>query len=254
MHQMEPHDRAGAAVPAEGGFTLVELMIALFISALLMAAVVTVHTTQTRSYTRQDDIADIQQNLRGALAVMPMEIRMAGCDPEQTGKTGILQARSTFFQFTRDYRSGTAPNVKNRADGDIVSPDEIIAFGLAAGADTNSDGIVDNGRINWSGTSRIGRQSGAGGGLQPLADNIEALEFQYILKNGTQTLSPAAADLRNIRMVQLSILARTSIPDQAFAHAARYTTASGTVWTPPADNFRRRLAVVNIQLRNMGYR
>ncbi len=254
MHQMEPYHRAGIRVKADGGFTLVELMIALFISALLMSAVVMVHTTQTRSYTRQDDIADIQQNLRGALAVMPMEIRMAGCDPEETGTSGITQATRTYYQFTRDFRSGTAPDIKNRADGEVESPDETIAFGLPAGADTDSDGIVDNGGVNWSGISQIGRQSGTAGGLQPLADNIEALEFQYILKNGTQTLAPGAADLKNIRMVQISMLARTSVPDQAFAHAGSYTTASGTVWTPPADNFRRRLAVINIQLRNMGYR
>ena len=65
----------------EAGFTLVELMIALFISTLVMAAVVTIYTTQSRRFSEHDDLANIQQDLRGVLIKMPAEMRLAGCDP-----------------------------------------------------------------------------------------------------------------------------------------------------------------------------
>ena len=89
--------------------------------------------------------------------------------------------------------------------------------------------------------------------LDALADNVEAIEFNYILANGSTTLSPSTSDLNEIRSVQVSLLARTSNPTPDFVHNASYTTASGAVWTPPQDNFRRRLILTTIHCRNLGY-
>lgn len=237
------------SIMGAAGFTLVELMIALFISGLVMAAVASVYTAQTRSYSQHDDVAGIQQNLRGALAILPMEIRLAGCDPEETKTPGILEATRTNFRFTMDIR-GDAANL-NSGDGDVDDPGENIAFGFRNTIDTNNNGIVDNGGADWSGTAPLGRHTGSGAlNLQPLAENIEALEFNYILANGTPSLTPI--NLNEIRSIQVSILSRASNPAQNFLHSGSYTTASGDVWTPPQDNFRRRLVVTTIQCRNMG--
>ena len=231
----------------ERGFTLVELMIALFVSGLVMAAVVSVYVAQTRSYSELDDVAGIQQDLRGALILLPLEIRLAGCDPTESKVPGILSATRTGFQFTRDI-SGDPVNA-NHADGDVDDPNENIAFGLSAVFDTNNNGIVDNGGADWNGTGSLGRSTG--GGLQPLADNIEAVEFNYILDDGSTTLTPAI--FNRIRSVQVSLLARATNPATGFLNTSTYTAASGVVWNPPNDCFRRRLVVTNIQLRNMGY-
>jgi len=233
----------------ETGFTLVEVMIALFVSMLVMAAVVSVYIVQSRSYSELDDVANTQQGLRGALIILPLEVRQAGCDPTESKVPKILNATRTNFQFTMDIR-GNAANA-NSADGDVDDVDENIAFGFGAGIDNDNDGIVDNGGANWSGPRPLGRQTGGAGGFQPLADNIEALEFNYILDDGTTTLTPA--NLNKIRSVQVSLLARTSNPATGFLNTSTYTTASGVVWNPPDDNFRRRLVVTNIQCRNMGY-
>lgn len=226
----------------ETGFTLVELMLALFVSALVMAAVMSVYTAQTKSYTVHDDIADIQQNLRGALAIMPMDIRLAGYHSEDIAVTpGFLGASRTSLQFTRDIK-GNAVNA-NDSDGDVNDTDENITYTL--NGDNDGDGIVDNGGANWSGTSTLARNN------QPVADNIEALEFNYILDNDATSLNPA--NLNVIRSVQVSILARASFPDQNFTHSGSYTTASGATWTPPQnDHFRRRMVITTIQCRNLG--
>ena len=247
----------------EAGFTLVELMIALFISGLVMAALVSIYSAQSKTYAKNDDVADIQQNLRGALAILPMEIRLAGCDPEETGQPRILVATNNRLQFTMDVR-GNAVNA-NSADGDTNDADENIAYTLTArntttntavAADSNNDGIIDSGggaSWNWGNsiTPSLGRQTGGAGGFQPLADNVEALEFNYLLSDGTTTLTPG--DLNDIRAVQVSFLARTTNPDPDFLHTGTYTTASGVVWTPPQDRFRRRLVLTTIQCRNLGY-
>ena len=242
------------------GFTLVELMIALFVSGLVMATVVSVYIAQTRSYSEQDDIANIQQGLRGALVLLPMDIRLAGCDPTESNNPGIIAATRTRFQFTRDI-GGDSVNA-NTGDGDVIDDSENIAFGLAAAnaTDTNNNGIVDNGDLDWSSTGSLSRLPGVVGlppqQLQPqlidsIADNIEALEFNYILDDGTTSLAPAIPN--KIREVQISLLARATNPATGFVNTSTYTTASGVVWNPPDDNFRRRMVVTSIQLRNMGY-
>jgi type IV pilus assembly protein PilW len=244
----------------EAGFTLVELMIALFISALVMATVVTVYTTQSRRYSEHDDLANIQQDLRGVLIKMPAEIRLAGCDPTESGVPRIVTATSTLFRFTMDIEGSAVAANPNTADG-VVDANENIAYGFAPGV------AAANGVVVGGGTASLGRHTGIGAlKLEPLADNIEALEFNYILDDGdvsipdiilcngktTTSLAPAATDLNKICGVQVSILARVPNPSQGFTNMSTYTTASGAVWTPPQDNFRRRLVVSNVQLRNTG--
>lgn len=252
----------------ETGVTLVELMIAVVISGLVMVAVATVYQIQSKSYSVQDDVANMQQELRGALAILPMEIRLAGCDPTESGVPKILEATRDRFRFTMDTK-GSLPN-PNSADG-LIAADEDISYRL--NGDSNADGIVDTGGVPWlwNGTPALGRQIGNGGGHLPLADNIEALEFNYILEDGTSTNGSgiatatqpnlAIASLNTIRAVQVSLLARAANPSQGFLRPrdsitglpVTYNTASGVFWNPPDDNFRRRLVVTNIQCRNMGY-
>lgn len=231
------------------GFTLVELMIAVFISGLVIASIFTIYLAQTRQYTELDDVSEIQQDLRGALVILPLEIRQAGCDPTESGLPKVLDATSTNFHFTLDIAGN--PVNPNSADGDVNDTNENIAFGYGAGVDINSNGIVDNGGADWGGTASLGRQTGGAGGYQPIADNIEALEFNYILDDGTSSLSPS--NTSKIRTVQVSVLARAPFPAEDFVNNSTYTTASGVVWDPPNDNFRRRLVITNINCRNLGY-
>ena len=85
--------------------------------------------------------------------------------------------------------------------------------------------FVDNNRV-------LRRNENTGGGAQPMADNIESLEFQYLKADGTQTLIP-----NSTTSIQVTITARTRDPDPT------YSSDGG---------FRRRQIVSNIQLRNMG--
>ena len=218
----------------ETGFTLVELLIALVVSGLVMAAVVSVYTVQSRSYSERDDLANVQQDLRGVLTILPMEIRLAGCDPLESHVPKILTATSTNFRFTMDTKDVGSPRTNN--PDRLVTGDEDIAYNFAAGVPPAA-GV-------------LGRQIDNAGGFQPLAANIEAMEFNYILADGTTSLAPS--DPNKIRAVQVSILARTVTRTQGFLNATPYRSASGAAWGPYNDNFRRRLVVTTIQCRNMG--
>lgn len=68
------------------GVTLVELLVVLVISGILMAALYRTFIKQQKTYTIQDQVVDMQQNVRVAFDRMTRELRMAGYG----GGTNIL--------------------------------------------------------------------------------------------------------------------------------------------------------------------
>ena len=62
----------------EEGFTIIELMITLVLSAVVTAAIYAVFITQQKTYAVQSGVTDMQQNARAALMLMVRDMRMAG--------------------------------------------------------------------------------------------------------------------------------------------------------------------------------
>jgi type IV pilus assembly protein PilW len=60
------------------GFSLVELMVAITIGLIILAAVSAVFVSSKRSYSTQDRLARLQENARFAMQFMTRDIRMAG--------------------------------------------------------------------------------------------------------------------------------------------------------------------------------
>jgi prepilin-type N-terminal cleavage/methylation domain-containing protein len=60
------------------GLTLVELLVALAISSLIIAALYRTFVGQQKTYTVQEQVVDMRQNVRGAIINMMRELRMAG--------------------------------------------------------------------------------------------------------------------------------------------------------------------------------
>ena len=223
-----------------GGFTLVELMIAMAVSAIITAAIYSAYITQQRMYNSQDSVVEMQQNIRAALLVMSNELRMAGYDPEGSGGAGITVATANTITFSLVADDDNLDNDNADGDGDsstgVDEPGELktIQYDLY---DAYGDGVND-----------IGRQVGSV--KRALAEHIENVEFYYTLADGTQTLAPA--NLNNIRSVQISILARSGRQDRQFTNTTTYTTSSGASWGPYNDNVRRRYLETTVNLRNMG--
>lgn len=230
------------------GFTLVELLITLAVSGVLMTGVYGAFQSQQNSYVAQDQVVEMQQNVRAGLDMMVQELRMAGYDVNQngskTGTAGITIANATTITFSV---IADADGDDNNGDGTIDEPGElkIIQYDLY---DAYGDGDTD-----------LGRQVGAI--KRAVAENIDALELYYTLADGTQTLTPA--DPSNVRSIEISILARADHPDRNFTNNRTYTSASGVTWdlnggaaglgNPPNDKFRRRFQTMNVKCRNVGF-
>lgn len=66
------------------GITLIELLVALVICAISIAAIYRIFVTQSRANVVQDQVVEIQQNIRTAMELMVRDIRMAGFDYDNT--------------------------------------------------------------------------------------------------------------------------------------------------------------------------
>jgi prepilin-type N-terminal cleavage/methylation domain-containing protein len=84
------------------GFTLVEMVMALAISTIVLAAVYSVFNIANKNFTTQNAAANVQQNLRSAIRLMARDIRHAGLDPSGSDNFGITYASPSKIRFTMD--------------------------------------------------------------------------------------------------------------------------------------------------------
>jgi type IV pilus assembly protein PilW len=258
---------------AQDGFTLIELMIALVIATILGIAMVTNFVSQQRSSAIVRQVANMQQQLRGAMFILEQDIRIAGYDPQGAGLFGV-------FDVGR----------RNIVTGDLDlegSPSLTVAFDWSPGnLATNDNGLLDEPaptyRLQDNGNGSTDLVRVVGGNVQLLAENIEAFSLAYAYDNGDGTLARSggeviwAADTINdnrldtrviegdddeplaevvtldrVRSVRIWLLARAQDQSPGFVNTEIYQVG-GDALPPFMDGFRRRLLVRTIDIRNMG--
>jgi type IV pilus assembly protein PilW len=266
------------------GFTLVELLIAMAITGIVAGAIFTAFQSQQKSYLIQDQVAEMQRNIRAAMDIMIRDIRMAGYDPTRFsgGATITDNSTSARIQVTMDLNK----------DHDCNDNNENITYGFSNANDADGNGIAD------AGAAELGRDTG--GGFQPIAENIQAIGFAYAYDadgddnldtsaggdiiwavdtdgdgnwdnldtdgdgdidaddgpgignngviNGTGT--GTAVGTSQIRAVRIWILARVKRPDPDFVNTNTYVVGTNVI--TPNDGFRRRLLSTTVKCRNMG--
>lgn len=93
----------------ERGFTLTELLIAMLIASLLLGSMYSVYTSHYSTFKKQEQIAEAQQNARGALQLMSRDIIMAGYSTIPNKNEGIIFANRTSLTIQIDGTNGTNP-------------------------------------------------------------------------------------------------------------------------------------------------
>lgn len=63
---------------SNSGVSILEVLIALLITSIITVAILRLYVTQHKNYMVQDDISDIQQNVRSSLDELSRQIRLAG--------------------------------------------------------------------------------------------------------------------------------------------------------------------------------
>jgi type IV pilus assembly protein PilW len=211
---------------SEKGITLVELVVAMFVMSIIMTGIYSAYYSQQKSFVVQDEVAQMQQNLRAAMFLMVREIRMAGCNPTGGASAGIVTSDPNTINFTLDLRGKASGD----ADGLIkISDEEDITYSLVG--------------------SEIKRDTGSGPEI--VAENIDWLHFDYLDENGAITGSPML-----IRSVQITVVARTGRGDLGYVNTTRYDDLDDSnaddFYIAPGDDFRRKRLSTNIKCRNLG--
>ena len=212
------------------GFTVVELLVAMALSGVVMASVYSSFSVQHRAYVAQEQIAAMQQNLRAALYLMEREVRMAGHDPAGASGTGIVTANASSIRVRSDVTDNAGTGAP---DGDTGDVGEDITYALF---DADGDGDMD-----------LGRMDASGGGMQPFAENIDALNFVYLDENANVTTVTS-----QIRSVQIAVIARAGQPDPGHLNNEVYTNQQGQTILAASDHFRRRILMTEVKCRNLG--
>ncbi len=231
------------------GFTLIELLIALLLGLMVMAAIYEVYLIQQKSYTNQQSVAGMEQNLRASMFLLKREIQKAGFNPDPKGQQQL--------GFTEAARVPPA-----------------VAFTFIG--DMNDDGVVSNGETDGlrftiytsNGVQKLGRATLQSSSpisfnvIEPVAENIDALDFVFFGVDGNDNpivldddgSGNVIANIAGIRVVEITIIARAKDPDINFTDTTAYQNSQGDIiFTPPAnDHYRRRVLRTSVECRNMG--
>ena len=178
----------------QSGFTLVELLIAMTIGLIMLAALSSTFLMQRKIYDVQEQIVEMVQTARAAMDMMSREIRMAGyydstvatmqrSDPAGADFVGI-PCNSSQLQIVADL------NGDEETDGSTTDDD------------TNEDITYSYDAANF----QIDRDTGGGG--QPFAENIQLFTFNYL--NSAGSAATATADIRQIK---ITIIVGRAKPD-----------------------------------------
>jgi prepilin-type N-terminal cleavage/methylation domain-containing protein len=97
--------------------------------------------------------------------------------------------------------------------------------------------------------SLMRRNLGNNEAAQVTAEDIDNLQFRYVLNDGSQVDS--GFNERNVRAVEISILARTPHIIRGYTDSNTYNIGGGAPVTP-GDGYRRRLLKALIKTRNIG--
>ncbi len=153
------------------GFTLVELLVALMVAGLVLAATFgSLHQGQ-QGYLLGVAQLEAQQNARVALERMAQEIRTAGFDPTGADFPAIVNPAPTSFTIQKDLNG----------DGVIDAAGETVTYLLR-------------------GTTL---RRNAGGGAQPVIEGVHALAFTFLDADGAATTVP-----ERIRTVLIDLATR----------------------------------------------
>ncbi len=182
---IEGHDKFRTAVPQmkmkPKGLTLIELLIALFFLAMVVAGIYRLFLTQNTAYSVQDQVVEVQQNIRGAMEILLRDLRMTGYDDDclasQATHVDVLvpiatplsensitvsyeyndESHTSHELHTIRYRTEARSLLRQLTVGGVAQGEETLLENVDRltfeyGVDTDEDGDVDN----WVSATGVG--------------------------------------------------------------------------------------------------
>ncbi len=178
------------------GITLIELLVALVISAITMAGIYKIFISQSKVYYVQDQVVEVQQNVRTAMEILLRDLRMTGFDDDNLSSAVTIANPITAFSD-----NSITVNYEYYDRGSATYQKYTVAYWRDAG------------------NSRLMRQltiNDAGSTTEPVLDNVDALTFTYGVDDNDDNVvdswvSAGSVGTRRVIAVRVVLTAR---PDQ----------------------------------------
>lgn len=157
------------------GVTLIELLVGLVIAGMVVAGFYRIFIAQSKAYAVQDQVAEVQQNVRNGMEILVRDLIVAGCDDPSNlitvdnplplvADNAITVSYEYFNQTTLATELHTVAytlvgtNLQRQVSiGGVADPSEIILENIdqlvfSYGIDTDNDGYVNS----WVNAAGVG--------------------------------------------------------------------------------------------------
>lgn len=216
------------------GFTLVELMIALTLGAILATAMLQVVVGQLRIHRMTDDLSRVQENGRLAMDVLSRDLQLAGYQLPESRDISILQSdcghSAPCARDGSDDRGDSlavqylaTPTTQNDCTGAAVDRNTVIVNVYSVG-DIDGDGIQSLYCRGYNATQQTYISTPT-----PLVDGIEALQVLYrIYRPEIEGYSYRSldrltnGDIANISAASIALLVGNGLPQGSTRPRDRY--------------------------------
>jgi len=191
----------------ENGFSLIELLFAMAIFLIILAAATSAFISQRKSYKAQEQVAEMTQGARAAMDMLSNEIRQAGYNPANISNFVGIPYSASQLQLLADLNG----------DGDTSDPNEKIIYTYDS----------DNLRIN---RNDVNTEDVA----HPFAENVQNRTVKYFEGDGVTKVS-STDDNSKIRQIEITIVVRTSEPDPDYSTNSGYRSYTLTSRVTPTN-------------------
>lgn len=137
-------------IKKNSGFSIIELLIAIFLGLILITAIYSLFILQNQSYVNQNLIAEMQQNVRSAMDILSADFRLAGygfsiktSDPDPIGGTYNSAAGRIFAVAPTNSSAGPdSVTIRYGINPDPANPNATVFLSNAMANSTSSIPLV----------------------------------------------------------------------------------------------------------------
>jgi prepilin-type N-terminal cleavage/methylation domain-containing protein len=234
----------------EKGFTIIELLVAVLLAAVVTSAAMALYITQHKQLVIQDEVADMQSSLRASISEVSTKVRMAGYNvpdailPVEASNTNpdtiTITYDSGILRGVQVEHDMPAPSVELRCDGHdltglnegdwvyIYDPNTRTGEYFQVTAVQNSDHIQHN-------TMPLSKAYPAGSKI------LKMSRYKYFI-DSSDTSHPRL-------MVQLGVNSPQAFADNITDLNIQYLMSSGAVVDVPSVVDMIREAIIRIDAR-----
>jgi prepilin-type N-terminal cleavage/methylation domain-containing protein len=178
--------RSGYFVYDKRGFTIAEILVALAMLSIMIAAIYGVFASVNRTCTDNEVTAEVMQKMRTSIEFLEQDIRMAGLDRFDSANAGIEVATATNLRFTADRNMDGVIDDADLSDGIQEVDLERITYAYDAANNRLRQCLSEGTTDDW----------------EIVAGDIDNFQFSYLDVDDNPLAFPIA-DLSEIRTVQI---------------------------------------------------